>query len=300
VAESNRDILLDPHSGTREELTSFPQTRLSSVVADASQVVAELLAGAGDDQADALLVLSTVGAVGAVGLARHDRQLVSDAISSMVEIWGLGDPRAMRPNRTPDREATLWENLAINLYALGALAVEEERWPELRELTLQQAGDRDSWLRAGQVAASRSGDLDEDILTLAARRVRTLAPGTSEEEALAAVCQFDLLSALIISETAPEGFSPNAAKFGEATVESLVVDRLRHAESALRQSVFPNDDIGLREALRLYDDKARLQAAFARYTGADWRWRAFEDARTWAFIAAGHLHEKWQVSGFSR
>lgn len=297
---SNRDILLDPPSGKGEGLTSLSQTRLSSVASDAPHLVAELLSGAGEDQADALLVFRTVGAVGAEGLARHDGQLVSDAIRGMVGIWELGDRDAMRPVTTPDREASLWENLALGLYALGGLAVREERWPELRELTLQEPSDRGSWLRQGQVASSRSGDPDEPILGLATRRLREFAPETSEDEALAAVCQFDLLSALLIIEVGQSGFYPNAAKFGETNVEGLVVDRLRHSASPLRQSVFQNDDPGLREALRRYDERARLQAAYARYTGADWRWRAFEDARTWAFITEGHLHEELQVSGFSR
>ena len=98
----------------------------------------------------------------------------------------------------------------------------------------------------------------------------------TESDALAALAQFDLVSALMIREVDPRGFYPNAAKFSEALVEPMIIEQLRDTETPLRQHVYAGDQAGLREGLRDYDELARLEAAKARRANREWQWRGYE------------------------
>jgi hypothetical protein len=259
--------------------------------------VHELLAAAGEERADAHLGFRSVTAIMGKALREHNSPLLSEGVGSLSEIWTVGDPKAMLPLTTPDFEASLWESVVVELYALGGLAVRLQRWAEVRELAAHQpeGSTRESWLRHGQVASSRATKYPEDtVLRLAARRLSELDPSLSPDSALESLCRFDLLSGLIISEADPRGFYPNGAEFSEAAVEPLIIDELRKPDTALRQHVFVGDQDGIREALRDYDSKARPQAAQARRIGRDWEWRAFADARTWTFIDEGHILEDWE------
>ncbi len=292
---TNRDLLLNP--ATSKTLESVSRTRLVSLVADGPPLARELLSGGVDDRIDAQIVFSNLIAIMGHALREHDDELFSKGIAALASIWDLGDRMAMYPTITPDREASLWESLTIGLYALGGLAMRHERWAQIREVTVQRpsAADDYSWLRQGQIASDRAARTGEphSILRLAANRSQELSPGATPDESLEATARFDLLSALIMSETDPTQFYPNAAEFSEALVEPLVIDELRRANSPLRRQVFVDDNDGLREGLRNYDAKARAQAAIQRYFNRDWRWRAFADGRTWSFINEGFILEEW-------
>ena len=297
MSASSHNILLDP--STAAHLDRFSRDELVGVTVESSAIASEQLAGTGEDRVDVQVVIRNLFAIIGHATVGRDTELFTQGIEAAVQIWDLGDRSAMYSTRTPDFEASLWEGLAIELYALGGLAVQHECWAELRTLTRQspKSAGQDSWLRQGQVASARAADYDESILGLAAHRLQNFEPRLSDDESLAAVARFDLLSGLIISETDTTRFYPNAAEFGEALVEPLVIDQLRHKGSALRQHVFVDDDPGLRESLRDYDAKSRSQAALQRYSRKDWRWRAFADGRTWNFIDEGHILEQWDTPG---
>jgi hypothetical protein len=301
MPSSNEDILLDPRTGVGEGLDALPSSRLASLLSDAPPITKRLLAGGADESIDALGVIRAVTAIMAKALQDHDANLFSAGVQNMATIWSFGDPNAMYPIRTPDLEASLWERLGTALYALGGLAVRHERWKEMRELITQPGNSPtgESWLRQGQVASARSAVYADSIVTLAARRLDQLAADIDRTAALTLVCQFDLLSGLVISETDQDGYFPNCAEFSESLVEPLVIDALRGPDSALRQHVFPGNDQGLREALRAFDALARTQAALSRRHRGTWQWRGFADARTLVFIAAGQTVEEWEHDGWS-
>lgn len=295
--ESNRDILLTPGA----PVDRLPESRLSSLLSEAPAIAAEMLHGGADERPDAHVVIQNISAIMAEALHDHDTELFGEGLTSLGEIWRLGDAHAMYPTRTPDFEASLWELIATELYALGGLAVKLERWAELKELSLQKpdpASHDTSWLRQGQVASVRAATVpDETMLELAAPRLLALETSLAEPEALAALAQFDLVSSLIIHEVDPGGFYPNASRFSESLAEPIVFERLREPTEPLRQHVYAGDQDGLRDGLRDYDEKARLAAAQARRGNRDWQWRGFSDARTLLFIVAGERSEDWEIGG---
>jgi hypothetical protein len=305
VEGNNEEILLNEGTGVPSGLAGLPASRLQSLLSDAPIVAHRLLAGAVDDRADAQLVYRSTSAIMARALGDHDCDLFSSGIRSMAAMWSIGDPDAMLANRTRDLEAGLWEAITVELFAIGGLAVGRERWDEMRQIVLggppqKRKSDR-WWLRQGQVASTRSTSYrDETVLHLAVPRMRALDPGGANDT-LTAICRFDLLNALIISEEGTGGYYPNCAAFSESLVEPLVIDCLRSVASPLRQYVFAGDEAGLRKALLEFDAVARAQAAYARYGasrgqgGSNWEWRAFKDARTWSFINAGQMLEEWGV-----
>jgi hypothetical protein len=295
--ESNRDILLNPSAA----LDDLPGSRLSSLLSDAPPLAEEMLRGAADERPDAHIVIQNVSAIASRALHEHNAELFSEAIASLREIWKVGNPRAMYPTTTPAFEASLWELIAAELYALGGLAVSLERWAAVHELSAEKPDPdtlRESWLRQGQVASARAATVPDDtMLEIATRPLSRLEPSLSEPDARAALSRFDLLSCLIIRQADPDGFYPNASKFSESLAEPVVFERLRDPNDPLREYVYPGDQDGLREALRDYDEKARLAAAQARRRSHDWQWRGFSDERTLLFIFRGQRPEDWEIGG---
>jgi hypothetical protein len=291
VTSSNEELLLDPH--TAQDLHTL-SARLASLVADSFPVARKQLEGDAADRVDAQIVVHNLVAIIARAMLLSDRQLFDGGINAATQIWDLGAREAMYSTPTPAFEASLWEGLGIELYALGGLAVRHEKWEEMRILTVQQpqTTGQETWLRQGQVASTRAAVYEQSFLGLAAARLNALDQELSENQRLEAVGRFDLLSGLIISETDSTRFYPNAAEFSEALVEPLIIEKLRKRDTPLRQHVFAGNDVGLRDALRDYDAKARSQAAIMRYWGRDWQWRGFADGRTWVFLTEGHMLEE--------
>lgn len=297
---SNEHVLLDERSGTGSGLEGFPASRLASLVTEAPELARRLLRAGVEEQADASLVFRSLSAIMLRALDGHDRGLLTGGIDSFNAIWALGDPKVMYSIKTPAFEASLWERLAVELYALAGFAVLRELWGEMRALVLVRPDESPSdvsWLRQGQVASSRASTYpDENILDMAARRMVEL-DAQSKPDALTSVCRLDLLAAMIICEFDRDGFFPNCAPYSESLVEPIVIDGLRDSGSPLRQAVFRDDSKGLRAALREFDAMARSQAALARRNGHSWKWRAFADARTWTYIDEGHLLEEFEKAG---
>lgn len=302
MGATNKELLLDPQLDNAA-LEALPPSRLGSLVADAPDVVAPMLAGDIDDQTDAQIAFRNVARVMAVALSQHDSSLFIKGIESLERIWSTGKYEALYPIHPPDFEASLWENLGVDLYALGGLTVAGQRWQELRELVTPSptggSGEK-SWLRQSQVASSRANDHhpEETMLALAKRRIQVLEPGMSDSAAIENLARFDLLAGLIIGESSPRGFYPNAAEFSEEVVEPFFVEHLRSPDSPVRRYVFADDNAKMADVLGEYDRGARLQAALARYRGLQWGWRGFSDARTLVFIAErGHILEEWLSAG---
>ena len=298
---SNDDLLLSPDL-KRDELVALPSTRRESLLVGAPALAGRLLEGEVDDRIDASIIFNNIAQIMALGLREHDEAMFRKGVDALVQIWKQGSFEALYPTTPPDFEASLWENLGINLYALGGLAVMSERWKEVRELTKQAptgGSSEKSWLRQGQVVSARSNtDYDrESILSLAARRLKSFEPDLPETEAIQCLACFDLLSGLVIAEENLRGFYPNAAEFSEEVVEPFVIEKLRAPDSPVREYVFREDTPGLVKALVEYDRMARLQAALARYKNGSWGWRGFSDARTLIFFAEEHMLEEWAAAG---
>lgn len=295
--QSNDDLLLNP-TLKQDDFESLASARQGSLLTDASALATRMLQGEIDDRIDASIIFNNVAQIMAIGLRHNEAALFRQGIESLVEIWKQGDFKALYPLTPPDFEASLWENLGINLYALGGIAVAGARWAEVRELTKQAptgGSSEKSWLRQGQVVSARSNSSydRESILGLAARRLGNMEPDMSEADAIQCLARFDLLSGLIVGEEKLRGFYPNAAESSEELVEPLVIEHLRSSDSPLREHVFKEDTPGLVEALQEYDRLARLQAALARYKNGSWKWRGFSDARTLIFFAEEHILEEW-------
>jgi hypothetical protein len=299
---TNKELLLDPQLDNAS-LGALPASRLMSLAGEAPDIVAPMLAGDIDERADAQIAFTNVARIMAVALRHQDSPLFAKGIESLERIWSTGRYEALYPVQTPDFEASLWENLGINLYALGGLTVARERWHEMRDLVTPSptggSGEK-SWLRQSQVVGSRSNDHypEETMLGLAKQRIQVLEPEMTEDGAIESLARFDLLAGLIIGETSLRGFYPNAAEFSEEIVEPFVVEHLRSTDSLVRRYVFADDSAKLAVVLAEFDRSARLQAALARYRGLSWQWRGFTDARTLIFIAEeGHVLEEWQAAG---
>jgi hypothetical protein len=295
VSASIRDTLLDPAMAAGGVPLGLDESdRLAELVSEAAAVAKSQLAGPLDEQIDAQIVIRNLMAIMGHAVVRGHERLLADGIAAAIVIWDVGDRSALYRMNTSSFEASLWEGMGIELYALGGLAVQHERWAAVRSLTLQYptTTGENTWLREGQVVSARAGQPAESLLGLAAVRLGALEPRLTEDQRLRALARFDFLSGLMISESHPTRFYPNAAEFSEELVEPLIIEELRRSDSALRQHVFSGDDQGVREALRYYNERACSQAALQRYAGLDWSWRAFADGRTWSFIDGGQLVEE--------
>lgn len=296
--------LLDLETSRPSSIASVPRGDLLAALSKAPALAEELLASPDpSDRPDAAIVYRSVASILARALLDRDGPLFDDAIRSALRIYRIGDFRAGLALTPPAREASLWESLVIELFAVGGLAVEQRAWSSVRELTLQRPDPSSAhyvtWLRHGQVHSAR-GSLDphDSLPHLAARRLIELHGSLSADDALTAVCRFDFLAALIVSEVEPGGaaYFPSFAACSDSLVEPVVVDELRDGSGELRQTVFHGDDKGLREALRTYNESAVAEAAYQRARTSDrpWEWRGFSDHRTWMFIRSGDQWEDWQ------
>jgi len=172
----NRETLLDP--ATARRVRDLRRDQLAGLISASHGVAQEQLAGTAEDRVDAQVVVQNLVAIIDHAMVASDDELFTAGIEAARQIWDIGDRAAMYRSRTPDFEASLWEGLAIELYALGGIAVRHERWAQLRTLTLQYPATtgKNTWLREGQVASSRAARTPdaESVLELAAPLLRHL------------------------------------------------------------------------------------------------------------------------------
>jgi hypothetical protein len=138
MQRSNHDILVDPATEDRESLDGIVNTRLASLLDDAPSVARSLLDGEVENRIDALAVIKNVSAITAKAIRDHNEPLFTQGIETLEAIWRVGNPDAMLPVTTPAREASLWESITLELYALGGLLVRYERWHHLPSLVLRR------------------------------------------------------------------------------------------------------------------------------------------------------------------
>jgi hypothetical protein len=295
MTDSFADLLLDQRTSTGRALADRSNADLLEALEQAPRIAERTLNGDPDEQLDAVLVYRSVAAIMVEALRRRVDHVFSRGAVTLAELWEIGNRDAMLFNVTPDFEATLWESIGILLYAVGALAVHWELWPQVREISQHESpSSGEGWLRQGQVVSARTADPTDSFSALVIQWVTRLASGIGEDEARQAFARFDLLSALVISELDVRyGFYPNAAEFDSDLVEPLVIDQLRFENTAIRSQVYPGRDQDLQNGLKAYDEKARAAAAYMRWARKDWQWVAFRDGRTWSFINEGHILEQF-------
>jgi hypothetical protein len=179
----------------------------------------------------------------------------------------------------PDERAPrVWLEILDRVYALGALAVREERWNVVRRLVLQPATGEGTyyknWLRQALVTASRAQQLVEhrggerielSLLTLAradAARLGCLrSDGISPDadEIMTSLAQFDALYNVVAIDaargTAGGVFYPSFARFYSHRV-TPVVERLL-ADPEMRGQLVAMDNPGLASALNAIDALAQ-------------------------------------------
>lgn len=286
-------LALDPAAGIGHRLDSEPPDRLSALADAATTAGRNLLASTDiEDRVDAAIAYRTLSAVTASGIRHNNFKLAEEGIAGLLSLYRLGDYDVGRGLDTPDFEASLWESIWIEVLALGGLVVHLRAWDYLELIAMQSPAADDthyvSWHRHGQVHSARAtrGVPDESVLTVADKRLGSMHSETAAS-ARQLVARFDLLAGLLIGGVDSRATYPNAAAFSEELVEPFVIESMRDAGDPLRAVLFPNDDLGLREQLRLYNESAVTQAALMRYSGQPWGWRGFEDARTWMFVRDG-------------
>ena len=140
---------------------------------------------------------------------------------------------------------------------------------------------------------------DDNVLSIGARELELrrsygLADVTPDDR-LRALCIFDLLAMLVVSSVAPEerlNYYPSFAKHPAGFVEEAIAELRRDGDP--RRAIYPLASDELRAALREVNELAAFQAAIHRAGGREWRYRGFEDVRTWMFIREGHVSEEWR------
>jgi hypothetical protein len=165
-----------------------------------------------------------------------------------------------------DLAPRVWLAIIERIYGLGALAVREERWHAVRDLTLQPAaGNVDfhkNWLSQAINLASRAQQLDEKVSVLTVARtdvarldcLRSDGVPPDADELLTALAQFDVLSNVVALDGADARraagvYFPNFARFYGHRV-APVIERLISDADMRDQLLGGLGDAELAEALR--------------------------------------------------
>lgn len=206
------------------------------------------------------------------------------------------DPREVAPR--------LWLAILERVFALGALAVREERWDAVRSLTVQlppglaQGGYEVNWLRHGITMASRANQFrqetdggrtkDLSLLSLAKgviERLGCLRPDLLDGDAdpmFTSLARFDFLFNVVAigaaRTTAGKAFYPSFARLRQERIQPIA-DRLLR-ESEFRQTLFPFSDEDLSTALTAIGERA---------THEGWAYDGFEG---WGHTSVGDSIEE--------
>ena len=167
---------------------------------------------------------------------------------------------------TSRADAQVRLEIITRIYVLGSLVVRLERWDWIRELVLRPINSPDypdfvysSWIRQGQVMASRSGLFPEDagtgmMISLARalmQREPPLRPDVSSSSLpepehlddrdilLNSLCQFDLLYCVVVAADSKEKWDayPACSAFKQERVASAA--NLLARDSNVQQSLLP-------------------------------------------------------------
>ncbi len=212
-------------------------------------------------------------------------EVISDYYDSVPPI------RDATQNTAPSEQAsaTVWRDIAVRLYLLGAEAVRRRRWAHLRVLTLHPYATSDSygyssWIRHAVTSASRANVLDvEDsprgqsaALISRALNLASVTPDLvpdfpepsttvptvlDDSPLLDALCQFDILWCLVayVEGGAHHHFYPSSSAFDQR--HSYPAFELVAADEEARRALFPgHSDAEVAQAIDVVADSGRRQS----------------------------------------
>lgn len=195
-------------------------------------------------------------AAAATALRRGKPGITEAALDALLATYRLG---TVDGDGGPEDDLGLWENAVGGLWALGAVAVRQQRWETVRSIVARvpvEGGHYKTWLRHAQVMSARgtTDPVDDNVLNLCFHRLRTNPSfgmtGASEEEQARAVCAFDQLALLVVADLFKSermNFDPSYAKPPVAYVEPLIIE-LREA-GPMRAAIITGGNEQLREVL---------------------------------------------------
>lgn len=227
---------------------------------------------------------------------RYERTMwLEPALKTLMRIYRLGFEPGTTADRRDAKAVDVWLIVLEHVMALGALAVRSDDWPAVRSIVTRPPSTEEpyyrTWLRHGLTMASRAhrfevqGGGSKSLLVMASERAQALpalTAGATDDEVLTSLCQFDMLSALvIIDETrsvSTSNWYTNFARF-YATRSEPAVQRLL-TDAGMREVIFSGGDDMLAAALREIDRMASSEG-FA-YDG----WWGYQSEDVKRFLAA--------------
>lgn len=246
------------------------------------------------DWSELATLIARLTALAANAITYQRPKWFTAALEALGTVYRYGFDAQYGYDRSDISSPELWLLIVEHLLGLGAVAVRAKDWAAVRAIALQEPGGTQglyrSWLRHGLTMASRAnllndGGQSKSLLTLARDRVAanpSLSAGfaNDDNDALTALCQFDLLAALAtIAATGnvnDRDWYPNFARFFTSRSEPAVVELLVNPD--MRAELFPLDNATLAEALRVLSRSAGNQGA--AYHG----WFDFESATVRKFL----------------
>lgn len=152
---------------------------------------------------DAAIAITNAAAIAALGLRRTRLGLFAAGLQNLQATYG----RRVDAGASA-RDLPVFEHTAAAVLAIAAVAIELEDWIRIRELVVHPPGDDEhyaTWLRHGQVEATRASEPSEDdnLIELAAGKLG-LHPslGKSEEsleERFKAACVADQAALIAVA-----------------------------------------------------------------------------------------------------
>jgi hypothetical protein len=236
-----------------------------------------------DAEAELAALLDRLVCLAALFLELSKRELFNDVIEALVKIYDLGfDSRGLDRNIAIGRER-LWLMIIERVVALGAYAVRRSDWDSVRHLATRLGhgeyfrGQRHdlyhSWIRHGLTMAARADMFGEGtLISLAqteAQRDECLRPDLppDDERLLTSICEFDALAMVATMHESQQDdvYYPSFSRYYEHRTQPALANLLTDRE--MRQTLFPDDDDDLADALRYIDQVARSEGF--RFAGWD-------------------------------
>jgi hypothetical protein len=265
------------------------------------------------EEADLALLLDRLSCLAAHFIILEDDEWFRRVVTTFVTIYNIGFDSSGHVRRDASLgTARLWLMVIQRIYALGALAVREERWDLVPELALKSGSGVEftrqpvarSWLRHATTAAANNNLLtvEEDnrrrelsLITLVAviiQRETCLRPDLMENDdrVLDSICQFDILAMVAVTgnvrRNETRDYYPHFSRFYGYRSQRALARLVR--EPDMRKAIFPGGDVDLAEVIRFINSYAN--EAGWRYAG----WLDIDDADVERFL---EQHPPRQASG---
>lgn len=251
---------------------------LRSMLLRAAADAKELVQAGSEDLAT---LLDRVTSLVALGLT-FDKPAYSElGLEALVKIYELGfDQNGLARGDAPQ----LWLAIIERVYALGGLAVRQQKWAQVRMIANRRPRGRDfehyaSWLRHALTMAARARILEQEksagLLARAHNAVRAvpaLRPDVDveSEAVLNSLCQFDVFGALVNigerKEISSATYYTNFARYYTQRAEPAFLKIIEDA--AVRGQLFAGDERFLATAIARMDKTAQNESfAFNGWDG---------------------------------